>query len=246
MVLWNNSHSLRILLPSNTSYLTGERPVFLLALVHFSHYFRKQGFRRSYLTYIPEKVFGLWQAEVIWRIYLFFISYFLSFWCAHKQAANDSDLEPISYEFFTQAFVLYEEEVAVIAHESVSSSWITKKGLIIPCNTLSASTFWLIGFQSSGDCNTSDNWNASEDECIWCRKPGYFNTQGHRGNGLRYDMIVVLFLVSKNPLTWFFLGQYSAKLLKKPDQCRAVYACSHLFWVDDPDGIKDGERCAAS
>lgn len=31
------------------------------------------------------------------------------------QAANDCDLEPIAYEFFTQAFVLYEEEVAVIA-----------------------------------------------------------------------------------------------------------------------------------
>lgn len=40
--------------------------------------------------------------------------------------------------------------------------------------------------------------------------------------------------------------QYSAKLLKKPDQCRAVYACSHLFWVDDQDDIKDGERCARS
>ena len=39
-----------------------------------------------------------------------------------------------------------------------------------------------------------------------------------------------------------FIGQYSAKLLKKPDQCRAVYACSHLFWVDDHDGLKDGER----
>ncbi|XP_028210753.1 vacuolar protein sorting-associated protein 35B-like isoform X2 [Glycine soja] len=37
-------------------------------------------------------------------------------------------------------------------------------------------------------------------------------------------------------------AEYSAKLLKKPDQCRAVYACSHLFWVDDQDGIKDGER----
>lgn len=36
--------------------------------------------------------------------------------------------------------------------------------------------------------------------------------------------------------------QYSAKLLKKSDQCRAVYACSHLFWVEDHDGIKDGER----
>ncbi|XP_027331215.1 vacuolar protein sorting-associated protein 35B-like isoform X4 [Abrus precatorius] len=37
-------------------------------------------------------------------------------------------------------------------------------------------------------------------------------------------------------------AEYSAKLLKKPDKCRAVYACSHLFWVDDQDGIKDGER----
>ncbi|MFQ6648176.1 hypothetical protein Gotur_021202 [Gossypium turneri] len=39
-----------------------------------------------------------------------------------------------------------------------------------------------------------------------------------------------------------YFGQYSARLLKKDDQCRAVYACSHLFWVDDQDGIKDGER----
>lgn len=41
------------------------------------------------------------------------------------------------------------------------------------------------------------------------------------------------------------IGQYSAKLLKKPDQCRAVYACSHLFWVDDHDDMKDGERCVS-
>ncbi|KVI02906.1 Armadillo-type fold [Cynara cardunculus var. scolymus] len=36
---------------------------------------------------------------------------------------------------------------------------------------------------------------------------------------------------------------YSAKLLKKPDQCRAVYACSHLFWVEDQDGVKDVLLC---
>lgn len=29
------------------------------------------------------------------------------------QAASDSDLEPIAYEFFTQAFVLYEEDISV-------------------------------------------------------------------------------------------------------------------------------------
>eukprot|EP00005_Dracoamoeba_jomungandri_P001243 CAMPEP_0174251206 /NCGR_PEP_ID=MMETSP0439-20130205/1106_1 /TAXON_ID=0 /ORGANISM="Stereomyxa ramosa, Strain Chinc5" /LENGTH=795 /DNA_ID=CAMNT_0015331467 /DNA_START=31 /DNA_END=2418 /DNA_ORIENTATION=- len=34
---------------------------------------------------------------------------------------------------------------------------------------------------------------------------------------------------------------HSAKLLKKPDQCRAVYMCSHLFWSDHV-GHKDGKR----
>lgn len=29
------------------------------------------------------------------------------------QAANDCDLEPVAYEFFTQAFIIYEEEIAV-------------------------------------------------------------------------------------------------------------------------------------
>ena len=29
------------------------------------------------------------------------------------QAANDCDLEPLAYEFFTQAYILYEEEISV-------------------------------------------------------------------------------------------------------------------------------------
>lgn len=33
-----------------------------------------------------------------------------------NQAANDCDLEPVAYEFFTQAFILYEEEIAVNIH----------------------------------------------------------------------------------------------------------------------------------
>lgn len=33
------------------------------------------------------------------------------------QAANDCDLEPVAYEFFTQAFVLYEEEVTVSSYD---------------------------------------------------------------------------------------------------------------------------------
>lgn len=56
------------------------------------------------------------------------------------------------------------------------------------------------------------------------------------------NVSTIIFLLHPLIIFFFFFFQYSAKLLKKPDQCRAVYACSHLFWVDDQDGIKDGER----
>ncbi|KAG7966824.1 hypothetical protein I3843_08G067600 [Carya illinoinensis] len=99
------------------------------------------------------------------------------------EAANDCDLEPVAYEFFTQAFVLYEEEI------TDSKSQVTAIHLII--GTLQRMN--VFGVENR-------------------------DTLTHKATG------------------------YSAKLLKKPDQCRAVYACSHLFWVDDLDGIKDGER----
>ncbi|CAH9054872.1 unnamed protein product [Cuscuta europaea] len=99
------------------------------------------------------------------------------------EAANDCDLEPVAYEYFTQAFVLYEEEVAD------SKAQVTAIHLII--GTLQRMN--VFGVENR-------------------------DTLTHKATG------------------------YSAKLLKKPDQCRAVYACSHLFWLDDQDGIKDGER----
>ncbi|CAA6665366.1 unnamed protein product [Spirodela intermedia] len=99
------------------------------------------------------------------------------------EAANDCDLEPVAYEFFTQAFILYEEEVAD------SKAQVTAIHLII--GTLQRMN--VFGVENR-------------------------DTLTHKATG------------------------YSAKLLKKPDQCRAVYACSHLFSVDDQDGIKDGER----
>lgn len=40
-----------------------------------------------------------------------------SFWSINNQAAGDCDLEAVAYEYFTQAFVLYEEEIAVIIHQ---------------------------------------------------------------------------------------------------------------------------------
>uniref|UniRef100_A0A5B6ZU21 Vacuolar protein sorting-associated protein 35 n=1 Tax=Davidia involucrata TaxID=16924 RepID=A0A5B6ZU21_DAVIN len=99
------------------------------------------------------------------------------------EAANDCDLEPIAYEFFTQAYILYEEEIAD------SRAQVTALHLII--GTLQR--MHVFGVENR-------------------------DTLTHKATG------------------------YSAKLLKKPDQCRAVYACSHLFWVDDQDSIKDGER----
>ncbi|KAI7743885.1 hypothetical protein M8C21_029659, partial [Ambrosia artemisiifolia] len=41
------------------------------------------------------------------------------------EAANDCDLEPVAYEFFTQAYILYEEEI------SDSKAKVTKLYLII-------------------------------------------------------------------------------------------------------------------
>ncbi|KAH7286517.1 hypothetical protein KP509_32G010800 [Ceratopteris richardii] len=98
------------------------------------------------------------------------------------EAANNCDLEPIAYEFFTQAFVLYEEEIAD------SKAQVTAIHLII--GTLQR--MHVFGVENR-------------------------DTLTHKATG------------------------YSAKLLKKPDQCRAVYACSHLFWVVD-GRVQDGER----
>ncbi|KAJ6413271.1 hypothetical protein OIU84_006130 [Salix udensis] len=99
------------------------------------------------------------------------------------EAANDCDLEPVAYEFFTQAYILYEEEV------SDSKAQVTALHLII--GTLQR--MHVFGVENR-------------------------DTLTHKATG------------------------YSAKLLKKPDQCRAVYRCAHLFWVDDQDNMKDGER----
>lgn len=41
---------------------------------------------------------------------------------ADYQAANGCNLEYVAYEFFTQVFVLYEEEIAVISQSSANVS----------------------------------------------------------------------------------------------------------------------------
>ncbi|KAL8126353.1 vacuolar protein sorting-associated protein 35B-like isoform X2 [Apium graveolens] len=124
------------------------------------------------LNQIIETLSSVPSPELALRLYLH---------CA--EAASDCEIEPLAYELFTQAFVLYEEEVAD------SKEQVTAIHLII--GTL--------------------------------------------------QRINVFGVENRDTLTHKATG-YSAKLLKKPDQCRAVYACSHLFWVDNQDGIKDGER----
>ncbi|GAQ84640.1 VPS35B VPS35 homolog B [Klebsormidium nitens] len=110
--------------------------------------------------------------ELAFRLYLL---------CA--EAASDCDLEPIAYEFFTQAFILYEEDIAD------SKAQVT--ALQLMTGTLQRTVVF-----------------GTENR----------DTLTHKATG------------------------YSAKLLKKPDQCRAVYNCSHLFWQDQEKGTRDGER----
>ncbi|KAG4931797.1 hypothetical protein JHK84_048790 [Glycine max] len=162
------------------------------------------------LNEIIEALSSVSSPELALRLYL---------QCA--EAANDCDLEPVAYEFFTQAFVLYEEEIAD------SKAQVTAIHLIIG----SLQRMNVFGIENR------DTLTHKATGSVWMR--------GDDGNGII-------------PITWRFkiffrereyqgnhstsAPKYSAKLLKKPDQCRAVYACSHLFWVDDQDGIKDGER----
>jgi vacuolar protein sorting-associated protein 35 len=99
------------------------------------------------------------------------------------QAANNCELETVAYEFFTKAYLLYEEEI------SDSKAQVTALRLII--GTL--------------------------------QRMRVFNVE------------------NRDTLTHKATG-YSARLLRKPDQCRAVYECAHLFWADECENLKDGER----
>jgi hypothetical protein len=51
-----------------------------------------------------------------------------------NQAANDCDLEPVAYEFFTQAFVLYEEEITVIVHELIFFFFLMNIHELVSCD----------------------------------------------------------------------------------------------------------------
>ncbi|KAK9832171.1 hypothetical protein WJX74_001409 [Apatococcus lobatus] len=94
---------------------------------------------------------------------------------AAHAASEVACLELIAYEFFEQAFILYEEAIPDSKAEVTALQSIV--GVLHRCRVFTAE---------------------SRDTLV------------HKATG------------------------YSAKLLKKPDQCRAVCACSHLFWQELP------------
>jgi hypothetical protein len=96
-------------------------------------------------------------AELSLRLYL---------QCA--EAAGDCGLEPVAYEFFTQAFVLYEEEVSVSQEADPShcdqcapavKTWHSM--LIGYC------CVGIAGFQSSSDCPTTHHRHIAKNTSIW-------------------------------------------------------------------------------
>jgi len=92
------------------------------------------------------------------------------------QGADQCEFKAISYEFVSQAFILYEDELT--DSKAQLRALISMVGTLLTCRNF-----------DEGD----------------------------------YDA-----LITKTT-------QYAAKLLKKPDQCRMVTLCSHLFWVGKPE-----------
>ncbi|KAF9993886.1 Vacuolar protein sorting-associated protein 35 [Entomortierella chlamydospora] len=87
------------------------------------------------------------------------------------QSADECGFEDICYEFFVQAFTIYEE--------SISESKAQFQAITLMVGTLQTTT-----------CFNVDHYDTLITKC----------------------------------------ALHGAKLLKKPDQCRAVYTCSHLWW----------------
>ncbi|KAF9586197.1 Vacuolar protein sorting-associated protein 35 [Lunasporangiospora selenospora] len=108
------------------------------------------------------------------------------------QSADECGFEEICYEFFVQAFTVYEE--------SISESKAQFQAISLMVGTLRTTT-----------CFTMSHYDTLITKC----------------------------------------ALHGAKLLKKPDQCRAVYNCSHLWWgttIVDQEGsdearpYRDGKR----
>ena len=108
------------------------------------------------------------------------------------QVASQCENEDAAYEFFAQAFTVYEEAI-------------------------------------------SDSRSQFQAICIIA---GALSNCSERFGRENYDT-----LITKAAL-------HGSKLLKKPDQCRAVYLCSHLWWAREqgerPEGSKEVRKAAVA
>jgi hypothetical protein len=83
------------------------------------------------------------------------------------QAAGDCGLEPVAYEFFTQAFVLYEEEISV-SHEADATHCDVQlaHSKEIPCLLLCCCV-GIAGFQGPSDCPSTHYWHIAKNTGVW-------------------------------------------------------------------------------
>eukprot|EP00053_Salpingoeca_punica_P015548 m.143665 g.143665 ORF g.143665 m.143665 type:complete len:783 (+) comp16744_c0_seq1:183-2531(+) len=98
-------------------------------------------------------------------------------------ATDCENNESIAYEFMSQAFALYEEE---ISDSKIQMSVISS----------------IIGTLQTMSCFSEENHTPLITKC----------------------------------------ALISSKLVMKPDQCRCVCLCTHLFWSSDPEGKRDGKQ----
>ncbi|KAH0604343.1 uncharacterized protein H6S33_006720 [Morchella sextelata] len=99
------------------------------------------------------------------------------------QVADQTEFEEVSYEFFAQAFTVYEE--------AISDSRAQFQAVCVIANALHSTR------------------NFSKEN---------------------YDTLITK------------CAQYGSKLLKKPDQCRAVYLASHLWWAVEIAARNEDEK----
>ncbi|KAK4197670.1 vacuolar protein sorting-associated protein 35 [Triangularia verruculosa] len=106
----------------------------------------------------------------------------LRLFCSCGQVADQAGFEEVAYEFFAQAFTVYEEAV-------------------------------------------SDSKAQFQAVCVIASALHRTRNFGKEN----YDTLITK------------CAQHASKLLRKPDQCRAVYLASHLWWATPANGGEEGE-----
>ncbi|KAJ2901981.1 Vacuolar protein sorting-associated protein 35 [Zalerion maritima] len=138
-------------------------------------------FMHSALTTMYARVNGAGVAELALRLF-----------CSCGQTADITGFEEVAYEFFAQAFTVYEE--------NISDSRAQFQAVCVIATAL----------------HTTRNFGKEN-----------------------YDTLITK------------CAQHGSKLLRKPDQCRAVYLASHLWWAtpiqangegDETELYRDGKR----